>query len=549
MVLAPVAATGLLAPAGSGDEDAGDAQEVGRLPGVDAWLGGLAVLGEGVLRVGVQPLQLIGRARKGLRGAQDPRAVGHDALDREPGLGREERVRGRLGVLHGGRHARVEAVLPGRRGDVGHDALRVDQAFQEGVRGEAVGAVDAGAGDLAARVQARHRGTAVLVGADAAGGVVRGRGDRDRIGDGVDAVGAACREDRREALLPHLGTEVAGVQVHVLGAPFLHAAHDALGDDVPGRELGEFVLSGHEAHAVRVDEVCALAAYRLGDQWLLALRVGAEEQHGGVELDEFQVADLGSGAQRERDAVARRHGRVGRRREDLPHAAGREDHGGRVHRAHAVVLALAHDVQRDTGRAALGVRQQVQDQRVLDGAHATRAYRLDERAGDLGAGRVAARVCDTAAVVAALAGELDVAGLRGRVEVGAGVDEAPDRVGALGDEDAHGLLVAQSCARDERVLEVLLGGVPVAEGGRDAALRPARGAVVQPGLGDHDGLQARRLAAQCRGQSGHAGADDHDVGCEGPAGGGRVQPYAGGARRRAGARAARRRYRGSCPGG
>lgn len=281
----------------------------------------------------------------------------------------------------------------------------------------------------------------------------------------------------------------------------------------------------HEAHAVAVDQVGALAAHRLGDQRLLALRVRAEEQHGRVELHELQVGELGARAQRQRHAVAGRHRGVGGRGVHLAHAAGREDHRGGVHGAHAVVLALAHHVQGDTGRTAVGVRQQVQDQRVLDGVQPARAYRRHEGAGDLRTGGVTAGVHDAAPVVAALAAELDVARVVG-VEVGAGGDQPPDRVGALGDEDPYGLLVAQARAGHEGVLEVLFGCVALAEGGGDAALRPARGAVVQPGLGDHDGGETGGLAAQGRGQAGHPGADDDHVRGDGPAGSGRVQSYA-----------------------
>jgi hypothetical protein len=311
----------------------------------------------------------------------------------------------------------------------------------------------------------------------------------------------------------------------VLGAQLLHAARDALGDDVPGRQFGQLVLSDHEAHAVRVHEVGALPADRLGDQRLLALRVRAEEEHGRVELHELQIADLGAGAQGERHSVARGHRRVGGRGEDLAHASGGEDHGGRVHGAHAVVLALAHDVQAHARGTPLGVRQQVQDQRVLDRAQPTRAYRLDERPGDLGAGRVAAGVRDTTAVVAALAGELDAALVVG-VEVGAGGHEPAYGVGALGDQDAHRLLVAQPRTRDQRVVQVLLGGVALAQRRRDTALRPAGGTVVETCLGDDDRPQARRLAAQGRGEAGDAGTDDHHVRGDGPARCGRVQSYA-----------------------
>ncbi len=356
---------------------------------------------------------------------------------------------------------------------------------------------------------------------------MRGGRDRDGLGHRVDAVGAAGGQDGREALLPHLRAEVPGVQVHVLRALLLHAAHDALGDDVAGGQLGQLVLPDHEPDAVAVDQVRALAADGLRHQGLLPLGVRAQEQHGRVELDELQVGDLGPGPQRERHPVAGGHRRVGGRREDLAHAAGRQDHGGRVDRADAVVLALAHDVQGDTGRTALRVLQQVQYQGVLDGLDAGRLDGLDERPGDLGAGGVAARVRDPSAVVAALAGQLYLTGLGGGVEDRAGGHEAAHGVRSLGDEEPYGALVAQPGTRDQRVVQVLLGGVAVAERRGDPALCPAGGAVVEPGLGDHDRTAARGGAAQCGGQAGDAGADDHDVGVDGPAGGGGVQPYAG----------------------
>ncbi|CAM5633851.1 hypothetical protein SGRIM128S_07255 [Streptomyces griseomycini] len=298
-----------------------------------------------------------------------------------------------------------------------------------------------------------------------------------------------------------------------------------------GASSASFVLPLHEAHAVGVHQVGALAADRLGDQGLLALRVGPEEEDGGVELDELEVAHLGARAQGEGHAVARGDGGVRGRGEDLAHAAGGQDHRGGVDGAHAVVLALPHDVQGHAGRAAVGVREEVQDERVLDGARPARADRLDQGAGDLRTGGVAARVGDAAAVVAALAGELQAA-LGGLVELRTGGDQTAHGVGALGDEDADRLLVAQARARDQGVVQVLLGGVALTEGRGDAALGPAGGAVVEPGLGDDDGGQAGGLAAQGRGEAGDAGADDHHVRRDGPPGCGRVQTGASAKRSR-----------------
>ncbi len=349
---------------------------------------------------------------------------------------------------------------------------------------------------------------------------MRGRGDRDQLGDRVDAVRAAGRQDGGEALLPHLRAEVPAVQVHVIGAPELHLPGDRLGDDVARGELVQLVLPDHEAVPVRVDQVRALAADGLGDQRLLALGLRAQPEDGRVELDELQVGDLGPGAQGQRDAVAGGDRRVGAGGEDLAHTAGGEHHGAGPDRADAVALALAHHVQGQAGRVAVGVGQQVEHQGVLDQLQPrVAADGGDQRARYLGAGRVAARVGDPAPVVSALAGEQDLA-LGVEVEGRAGGDQVPDRLRALGDQGADGLLVAEPGARHQGVVQVLLGGVPLAQGGGDAALRPARGAVVQHRLGDHHGPQAGLADVEGDGEAGHAGADHDDVGGRGPAGGG-----------------------------
>ena len=96
-----------------------------------------------------------------------------------------------------------------------------------------------------------------------------------------------------------------------------------------------------------------------------------------MELDELQVAQHRAGPQRGRDAVAGGHARVGRRRVDLADAAGGEHDGACAHRADAVALALAHDVQGHAADPAVGGVQQVEHHGVLDhlDAAASRAPR------------------------------------------------------------------------------------------------------------------------------------------------------------------------------
>ena len=142
-------------------------------------------------------------------------------------------------------------------------------------------------------------------------------------------------------------------------------------------------------------------------------------------------------------------------------------------------------MQGDARDAAVEAGDQVEDQGVLGHLDlGRRMHRRDERALDLGTRRVAAGVGDPVAVVAALAGQRQLAGI-GVVEDGAEGDQLVDGRGAFGDQGAHGVLVAEPCPGDEGVVEVLLGGVPWAQSGRDAALRPLRRSGAEEVLGHH----------------------------------------------------------------
>ena len=172
------------------------------------------------------------------------------------------------------------------------------------------------------------------------------RRDGEQLGRRVEAELAAALDDRGEALLEEVGAEVAAVEVDVVGAGLAHPGDDRPCHDVARGEVGQLVLTLHEAHTLLVDEEGSLAADGLGDERLLTARALAEPEHRGVELDELEVGELGTGAQRGGHAVARRDGRVRRRRVDLAEAARGEHDGARVGRPDTVDLALADDVQR-----------------------------------------------------------------------------------------------------------------------------------------------------------------------------------------------------------
>ena len=241
-----------------------------------------------------------------------------------------------------------------------------------------------------------------------------GRGDRDQVGDRVDAVlrgrspgwsGSGCSQN--------VGAEVPGVEPHVRVAGLVHPAGDRLGDHVARREVGELVHALHEAVALEVDEEGALAAHRLGDQRLLAARVGAEVHHRRVELHELQVAQRRArpAARRAIPSPVETAGLVVWAKTwpspPLASTTARQRTAPTPSRWPSPITCR---VTPGDARRAVGVEQQVDGERVLDDLDLGRPLdRGDQRALDLGAGRVAAGVRDPVAVVAALAGQRQLA--------------------------------------------------------------------------------------------------------------------------------------------
>ena len=120
----------------------------------------------------------------------------------------------------------------GRAGHGDGGAGSEDYAFEEGVAGETVGAVDTGAGHFAGGVEAGDGGEAVEICVDAAHGVV-GRGvDGGGLLGEIEAVAEAGLVDAGEMVLHDAGAEVGHDQKHVGGAGAAHFADDGAADDV-----------------------------------------------------------------------------------------------------------------------------------------------------------------------------------------------------------------------------------------------------------------------------------------------------------------------------
>ena len=192
------------------------------------------------------------------------------------------------------------------------------------------------AGRLAHGHQARHgllgvrriarQNLAVIVRGDAAHVVMHRRQDRDRLarhihaGEDLGQFGNA-----RQPLMQHLGVEVFEVQVDVV-LVLAHAAaladldgHRARDDIARGQVLGGRRIALHEALALAVGEIAALAARTFGDEAARAIDAG------GVELHELHVLAGKPGAQHHGIAVARAGVGRGRREIRATIASGRQD--------------------------------------------------------------------------------------------------------------------------------------------------------------------------------------------------------------------------------
>ena len=243
----------------------------------------------------------------------------------------------------------------------------------------------------------------------------------------------------------------------------------------------------HEAFAVGVGEVTALAARAFGDQTTRAVDAG------GMELHELHVLHRQTGAQRHAAAVTRAGVRRGAGEIRAAITAGGEDHGvraiamqparGQVERHDAAAGAVLHDeVEREIFDEEFGV---VLDRLLIQRVQHRVAGAIRGRAGAM---RRALAVVRGHAAERALV-DAAVVGARERHAV---VLELDDRGRRFLAHELDGVLVAEPVRTLDGVVEMEAPVVlaHVAERGRDAALRGHRVAARREHLGDAGGRQA-----------------------------------------------------------
>ena len=458
----------------------------------------------------------VGSALQPLVGAHDAHIVPHEAAQLVPVVRYDD---GLVGVLHA-------AVVP--RGHGGQFCGRrccnglsggagEHHAFEQRVAGQAVGAMQAGAGHLAHGVQTGQVGAARQVGQHAAAGEVGGGHHGDRLLGDVDAQRRAVREDVGEVLLQKRGALVRDVQVYAVQAVFLHLEVDGAGHHVARGQFGARVVVEHEARAAGrggQQQSAAFAPHRLADEEGLFVRV---VQACGVELDELHVRHAAACTPGGGNAVARGGVGVGgvqvhlacaaRRQNGLRRAEGDDLVGVAVERVQAQAavtrqaqLAGGDQVhqrvlleQRDTGRGAHHI-----DQRALHG-----------RAGGIG------HMGDAARAVATFARQVQLVAFEreGHTQLA----QPGNRGGGVLHHKTCGGQVAQACAGDQCVFDVRGKAVVVGQHCGNTALGPAARSILQRALGD-DGHAVRGRQVQGGREAGEAAAYDENVevvGCHG----------------------------------
>jgi hypothetical protein len=392
-----------------------------------------------------------------------------------------------------------------RRRDTGSHRFRANNRLQQRVAGKAISPVQPGAGDLAARPQARERATSVLIDGDAPHVVMGGRSHRDRLHRGINSDLRTDSGDHRKMLgklAPERGSGIEEYTVAVGQVVPDRARHDVTRGKLTARH------ADHKARPRFVDQCRALATHCFADQ---RQRMTSGIERRRVELDKLQVNQSGPGPRRNCQTLAKRSPRVRGVEEQPADAAGRQHDtaGGQQHRTECRCRQHAADhAVNDHQSTYFEIFQQC-DRGCLP-------HRSRKRPHDLSAGAIASGMNNPASSVRRLPAQAYCSS-RTTVKAYPVLQQRFDS-GRPGCGDLFGDVgITQAVACGERIREVKFGIVIWPYGGGDASLRPGAGGLgLQCSLGEHNDRHRRQ--AQSRHKPRDAAADDHrgpaDMACD-----------------------------------
>jgi hypothetical protein len=308
------------------------------------------------------------------------------------------------------------------------------------------------------------------------------------------------------------------VQKHAVGPALFHFAVDGPSHDVARGEGFERVITVHEGLAGGIAQNAAFAAHRFADEKGFG---GGMIEAGGMELNELHIGHGGPRAIGHGDAVAGGDVGIGGVKIDFAAAAGGQEDKGGGEGLDPVCGFVKHiSAQAAVARRtlyALAARQLLGGDKVdgemvfehLDvgmAGHGVEQSPLDFAAGDVLGVQDAAFGMTAFAAQIQFAAAVDIAFGKFHAEF----DQFGDAGGALGDDGAHDLLMAEAGAGGEGVAHVHFDGVLLAGDGGDAAL-----GVVGVGFGagflGGNGDAPQMGGLQREGKAGNAAAQDQEV--------------------------------------
>ncbi len=373
-----------------------------------------------------------------------------------------------------------------------------DQAFEQRVTGQAIGAVYASVGNFTRCVKAGNAGSSVRIGAHAAHGEMQCGTNRNKIFGDVDVMTHERRVNPREPLLYFRRGHVGEVQVDegIFGAADFHFMHDGARHQIARGYFSHRVIFPHEAIQFNVAENGSFSTQMFAEQ---KTRRFFDVKHRGMVLEKFHIPDLRASAVSKRDAICGRSFRIGRVAADLAQTAGRQQHGRTgdvVRRAFVIENGNAGHAPRVCKKCSR--KDKWCDRNVFQGMR----FGV-KRAQDFGGGGFILGMQNAIVAPCAILAEnkFCISGSPG--------DQLLDSLDAFLNQNFCGGLMAKTVARSQRVLQMQADLVLVAESVGTVVLR----------VGGRDGIfLGENEHTSCSGQfdrgpqSRDSGSNDNEVG-------------------------------------
>ena len=377
-----------------------------------------------------------------------------------------------------------------------------DQAFEKGIAGQTIGAMNTGESGFARGIEAGDGGASPKIGFDTAHHEVGGGTDGSNVAGKIEAVAEAGGVDAGETLLEELLGFGSHVEIDVLGIGAIHFADDGASDDVARSELLSFVIALHKTLKMDIAEDAAFAAESFAEEETWRAFDG---ESGGMELDELHVREDGPSVVGNGHAVTGSNFGIGSFAIELAEAAsGKKSGFGAEFVERRIVLVEETNA---CGAAVFddefggeGVSAQM---KMRDGVGAS-----EESSADFAASGIAMSVKNARAAVSGFAGKGKL-GARA-VELGTPFDELGDVARTFFDKKGDGFGIAEAVTGVDGVLFVKADLVFVAEGDGDAALRVGGGGFTEIGFCE-DQHTAGLAEFDCGADACYAGAHDEII--------------------------------------